>query len=557
MADYKFSVRLYGAFDAWLVENERLVIKNQKLRAMIALLISAPDGRRSRTFLRSMLWPLAYDEERGNSSLRQCISSLRGALGPACAYVLDDSDRSCVKLNLEHVEVIGLPTDGLFLEGLDLTGLTEFEDWLRDQRKNTVFAQTLAPPTSLPPVATRPVDRVIPALGVLPFLSLHKGNEHGLLGDMLAEEVARTLSKSHFANIKSHFSCRSINARHVDLDTLKNALNVDYVVSGALVCKANSFRVTVDLIEMATGDFVWSSEFKGDLNAFFASESTVAAEIALAVSKSVLRTSLDLASATPLPDTNSHDLFMSAVYLLHKQDIASSARSRKYLEELLRRAPRNSVVHSWLGLWYVLCLSQGWHDNASLDATRAKDCTARALDLNPTCAFSLSVDGILESNVLKNFDVARQRFEHALDLDPNNAYGCLFSGVSHAIQGAYEPAVAQTRQSRILSPLDPGAYLFDTLSATAELSAMRYVEALALAERSYQRNPMHNSTLRTRTIALHGLGRMEEAKASARELARREPNLTISGYLSTHPAAQFDTGKRWAKALEEAGIRKS
>ncbi|WP_372578881.1 tetratricopeptide repeat protein [Ruegeria hyattellae] len=452
---------------------------------------------------------------------------------------------------MEHVEIVGTLQDGQFLEGIDLANLSEFEEWLREQR---AVIRTSSRKLSH---SSREPDSLLPAIAVLPFLSSQNDSEDIPLGDMLAEEVSRSLSKSHFARIKSHFSCRSIDARRVVLNELTDLLGTDYVVSGLLYCRAERFFLKVDLVDVASGEFIWSTEFSGCVNEFFAGQSTVAADIALAVSKTLLRRSFEIVSAEPLPDTKSHCLFMSSIALLHKQDIASSARSRAYFEELARRAPNSSLVHSWLGLWYVLCLSQGWHDNTALDASRAKDCTAKALDLNPTCSFSLAVDAVIENNVLKNYDEALNRFDFALDLDPNNAYGRLFSGVARAFQGDHERAVEDTQKSRFLSPLDPGAYLFDTLSATAELSAMNFENALRLAERSYQRNPMHNSTLRVRTIALHGLGRLEEARQSAEELATREPNLTIEGYRRSHPAAAFETGRRWAEALEESGIRKS
>ena len=549
------SLRLYGAFDARLSDGQTIQIANKKVRAMLALLICAPNGRRSRAFLRSMLWPQAYDEHHASNSLRQCLSSLRKSLGDDSEVFLDGSDRSSVKLNLENSEILGTPADGQFLEGMDLPQLEEFEDWLREHRET--YRRPQAAVLEPRPEPARATERLFPAIAVLPFYSLRGDPSEGPIGDMLAEEVSREISKSHFAKVKSHFSCRNFDTQKVVLDDLRNVLDIDYLVSGVLHCRDTSFCLKIDLIEASSGEFMWSTEFNGDVNDFFGGQSTLATEVAAKVSGSIMRKSVELARSKPLPDTKSHRLFTSAVTLLHKQDIASSARSRIYLEELARRAPSNSLVQSWLGLWYVLCMSQGWHENPEFDAARAKDCTSRALDLNPICSFSLAVDAVIENNVLKNPDEALKRFDHALDLDPNNAYGLLFSGVARAFKGEDQVAVEHTRQSRSLSPLDPGSYLFDTLSATAELSAKNYAAALRLAERSYRKNPLHNSTLRVRTIALHGLGRMEDARRSAIELSTREPNLTVEGYKRSHPAAEFETGQRWATALEESGVRKT
>jgi hypothetical protein len=35
---------------------------------------------------------------------------------------------------------------------------------------------------------------------------------------------------------------------------------------------------------------------------------------------------------------------------------------------------------------------------------------------------------------------------------------------------------------------------------------------------------------------------------------RLHPGLTVSTYLSRHPAAEFETGRMWANALHKAGL---
>jgi adenylate cyclase len=77
---------------------------------------------------------------------------------------------------------------------------------------------------------------------------------------------------------------------------------------------------------------------------------------------------------------------------------------------------------------------------------------------------------------------------------------------------------------------------------------------LRLAELSISQNKYHTSTLRVRTIALQSMGETARAAEAARELLQREPTLTIGTYLHKHPAARFQAGKDWAKALEKAGV---
>jgi tetratricopeptide (TPR) repeat protein len=220
----------------------------------------------------------------------------------------------------------------------------------------------------------------------------------------------------------------------------------------------------------------------------------------------------------------------------------------------VERAPHLSFLHAWLAQWYVLSIQQGWSTDLAKDTMIASDLTQRALDLNPNCSFSLTIDGFVENNLRKRFDVSTERFDQALDIDPNNAYAWLLKGTLHAFMDEGEKAVELTQHARRLSPLDPQKYFFDSLAATACLSNRDFENALRLAELSISQNKYHTSTLRVRTIALQSMGETTRAAEAARQLLAREPNLTIGTYLHKHPAARFQTGRDWAKALEEAGV---
>jgi len=54
-------------------------------------------------------------------------------------------------------------------------------------------------------------------------------------------------------------------------------------------------------------------------------------------------------------------------------------------------------------------------------------------------------------------------------------------------------------------------------------------------------------------VASHSLA-TDEVRQMAAELLKREPSLTVSGYLARHPAAAFWTGKARAEALRMAGV---
>jgi tetratricopeptide (TPR) repeat protein len=174
--------------------------------------------------------------------------------------------------------------------------------------------------------------------------------------------------------------------------------------------------------------------------------------------------------------------------------------------------------------------------------------------LDPDCGFSLTVDGFVQNNLTRQFEVAANRFNEALDQDPNNPLAWLLKGNMNAFMGNGEDAVTCAARARALSPLDPHQYFFDTLSATAHLANNEYEIALAFADRSMRANNRHASTHRVRTIALQLLDRQKEAEKSATALMQLPGQFTVEGYLQNHSAATFAVGQKWTSALEAAGV---
>ena len=107
----------------------------------------------------------------------------------------------------------------------------------------------------------------------------------------------------------------------------------------------------------------------------------------------------------------------------------------------------------------------------------------------------------------------------------------------HSFKGEGAAAVHSANRALKLSPLDPVRYFYELLAASAAVAAGQYEEGLALAQRSWRANRRFASSLRAIVIAQVLLGRLSDARQSARALLQLEPTLTASGYLRRHPAA--------------------
>jgi tetratricopeptide (TPR) repeat protein len=263
---------------------------------------------------------------------------------------------------------------------------------------------------------------------------------------------------------------------------------------------------------------------------------------------------LQRSRSQPLPSLRCYTLLIAAVALMHRLTLRDFEEAKRLLETLIERSDRLAVPRAWLANWHVLRVQQGWSDDSRRDAQIALQSTARALDNDPQCSLALTIDGFVHTNLLKRLDIAEERYNAALEANPNEARAWLLRGTLRAFRAEGSAAISDTTRAIRLSPLDPHRYFYDSLAGCACLAAQQYDRALELAMRSLRANRTHTSTLRTKAVAEWRLGLHEEARATVRELIRLEPNLTIREYLRRTPAADFPTGRDWADALHAAGV---
>lgn len=418
-----------------------------------------------------------------------------------------------------------------------------------------VRAFRVGPPGPQPVIKSgRPLGELRPSLAVIPFTVRGGEAAHSVLGEILAEELIRSFSRSEELNVISRLTTTAFRDRDLSLDQISGHLQADYVVSGVCRVSGDGIILDVELAEAKGGRIVWSDRLTDQIAAILAGDQGLTGKIIDEVSRAIIARELQRARSQPLPTLESYTLLLGSIALMHRLSFEDFNQSRVMLETILQRTSYQPVVQSWLAKWHVLRVQQGWSADVMEDAHRALEFTRRALDADPELSLALAMDGFVNTNLLKRFDVARERYDLAIRSNPSDSFALLLKGMLHAFCDEGEQAVQDTELALTLSPLDPHRFFYDSLTASANITAGRYERALELAKRSLRANRTHTSTWRVLTIAQWQLGFQREACDSAQELLKLEPTLTVSAYLKRAPSASFAIGKTIAEILRKTGV---
>ena len=304
----RYRLDLIGPFGLFAADGRRIDISSKKAIALIALIISSPNGVRSRRWLQTMLWG-SREAAQAQSSLRRELSNLSKLLDAHGAGDLLIRGTQRVGLAIDQLDVdvfslgLKLPTDklpfsGELLEGLDLRDCEEFEDWLRAEREriHDMIALSIPEASAQLPSAqdilgmdlptsdellsdSHPRLPPKPSVGVLPFDELTV-ESRGWLGAGLADEIGVILSQFPQLFIVAGNAVRALSAAGCTKQDIASRLGVRYLIDGTVALVAGRLRVSVMLIEGQTGEQVWAESFGGSLEDSFAIEREIANRIA-------------------------------------------------------------------------------------------------------------------------------------------------------------------------------------------------------------------------------------------------------------------------------------
>lgn len=497
-----------------------------------------------------------YHESGQKADALRCYSELWNKLGElfdvepstatqdlAFAIKMDD-----VKINIRDQESDRLNADS------PVTGSAGLEISVPQQtlsESSNHLSDELSPGTgALTGSGLRPIVAVIPPI-------LHTiGEADDPIGEIIADEIITGLSKCEDLQVISRLSTTQYRAKAISLEQIALNLGASYVVNGSYRSSGSVTRVTIELVEVRSKSVLWSERMAVDAEKLFMGSDELVSLAISEISRIIIGNELQRALTMEAHTLESYTLLIAAIRLMHRASRSDFERARGLWQALTIRVQNLAIPHAQLAKWHLLSFTRGWNTNGKQVAESALECTSKALDNDSHCSLALTVDGCIRTQILRDLDAGEEMYRNALDVNPNEPLAWLFLGTLNAFKGNGTDAMAETDQAMRLSPIDPLRYFYESLAATAALSANEFDRAAELANSSISLNKTHSSTYRALAIAQVNLGKDAEARKATEALLKLDPTLTVRSFLARSPCANYETGKSWAKALETAGVPK-
>lgn len=267
--------------------------------------------------------------------------------------------------------------------------------------------------------ATPPRGGSVPRLAVLPLANISPDPKDEYFADGLTEELISVLSKIPGLRVIARTSVTPYKSTSKSAAQIGTELGVSSILEGSVRKAGDRLRISLQLIDAASQEHVWTESYDRELSDVFAIQTEVAASTARSIRVELSDRAREVLGRAPTTNIPAYELYLRAV---QKDDEISSDAFRDsvaLLEEAVRLDPRFALAYAHLGDRFVEGAGDYLSHREGFD--RARFYVTRALELDPDLSEAHASRGNLAMQEEHDWGRAGAEFERAVALNPSNA----------------------------------------------------------------------------------------------------------------------------------------
>jgi TolB-like protein len=367
-----------------------------------------------------------------------------------------------------------------------------------------------------------------PTVAVLPFEPI---DGDGRLARSLTEEVVTSL-----AHLRSVVLTREAR----------------YHLRGAVRERGRYARVTLRLIDAATGRLLWADRQDGAVDDLFGFEERIAIAVSRAIDSNVRAAEIARVQGKDIAELTAYELTLRALPAAMAFDPAAGTAALELLERAIELAP-NDARPAALAAWcHVQRAAHHFTGSPARERETALTLAERAGRLQSGDPLALTVlSGVY--TFLHDLTTADMLVEQALRLDSGSAWAWGRSAWIHCYRGEAAEALERFQLALDLAPGDPLTFLNHLGLAASLFLDARYDESARWFTRGIAEHPKALWANRFLAPAYALSGCRDEARRSCAVLLGAFPDLTIAQVRTGLPFTRSHL-ERILEGLERAGM---
>jgi serine/threonine-protein kinase len=294
------------------------------------------------------------------------------------------------------------------------------------------------------------------AIAILPFKNLSGSPEDDFYSFSLADSVITELAQLRDLVVRPSSYIVQYQNKDVDPRAVGLQLSVDAVLIGGYIKAGDRFRVTPQLVDVKTGEIVWSEKIDVDARDIIMVQDTISNKIVEGLRVKTSSTEQERLVKSPTESVEAYENYLKGRTVLYKfitqtLELSDLKLAIDYFKKAIEFDPNFALAHSGLGVGYLNYVLKGMGGEEYYgEARRALD---RALELDPT---------LIEPRVRMTYiyliegssEVARQEIRRLRRRAPNEPSVHLAASYIYRLAGEYDRALDAWDRLLKISPTD-------------------------------------------------------------------------------------------------------
>ncbi len=305
--------------------------------------------------------------------------------------------------------------------------------------------------------ASRTEDAFVPdrtRIAVLPFANISPDPNDEYFADGLTEELIASLSLVPGLKVIARTSVLGYKKGEKKVAAIGRELGVGTVVEGSVRRAAAKIRVTVQVIDVATEEHLWTAKYDDNLDDIFAVQSEIASKVATSLPGSLAPSGTTLRELERPKETQAYLSYLQGQALIWQTDEPSLRKSLDHFQKAVESDPTFARAYAGLARVYVNLGAEGylsWTGAIEMGHAAAE----RANNLDPELAEAHTLLGEIAFMADAPAEILDRELRRALEINPNLAQAhSILSSLAGSF-GILESYVLEADEAYRLDPLSP------------------------------------------------------------------------------------------------------
>ena len=289
------------------------------------------------------------------------------------------------------------------------------------------------------------------SIAVLPFRNLSNDPANAFFADGMQDQILSDLAQIADLKVVSRTSVMPYRDPTRNLRDIGEALQVAYVLEGAVQKDGSRIHMNAQLLDTRTGATLWAETFDRDAADVFAMQFELAEKIVAQLKVNFSPREKGAIAERTTNDVEAYDWYLRAKGWTNQPRVGKEGEleAEGFLDKAIQRDP--NFARAYCLLSRVELTLYRWFDHSPARQVKAEDAVKAALRLRPDLGeVRLAEAGYYYG--MRDFEKARTALTAASRLLPNNTDVLAWSAAIDKRQGRWKDSLTQLERARVLDP---------------------------------------------------------------------------------------------------------